>query len=35
MSDEKQLLEQAQLGDKAAFGQLIDLHKDKVINIAY
>jgi RNA polymerase sigma-70 factor (ECF subfamily) len=35
MSDEKQLLEQAQLGDKSAFGQLIDLHKDKVINIAY
>jgi RNA polymerase sigma-70 factor (ECF subfamily) len=35
MSDEKQLLELAQLGDKSAFGQLIDLHKDKVINIAY
>ncbi len=35
MSDEEQLLEQAQLGDKTAFGRLVDLHKDKVINIAY
>jgi RNA polymerase sigma-70 factor (ECF subfamily) len=35
MSDEKQLLKLAQLGDKSAFGQLVDLHKDKVINIAY
>lgn len=35
MTDEKQLLEQAQEGDKAAFGRLIDIHKDKVLNIAY
>ena len=35
MTDEKQFLEQALAGDKTAFGQLVDLHKDKVINIAY
>ena len=35
MTDEKQFLEQALAGDKTAFGRLIDLHKDKVINIAY
>lgn len=35
MTDEKQLLEQAQEGNKAAFGRLVDLHKNKVLNIAY
>ena len=35
MADEKQLLEEALLGDKTAFSRLVDLHKDKVVNIAY
>ncbi|MCK9554384.1 sigma-70 family RNA polymerase sigma factor [bacterium] len=35
MTEEKQLLEQAQEGNKAAFGRLVDLHKNKVLNIAY
>lgn len=35
MIDERQLFEQAQKGDKTAFGRLMDLHKDKVINTVY
>jgi RNA polymerase sigma-70 factor (ECF subfamily) len=35
MSDEKQLLDEALLGNKKAFSGLVDLYKDNVINIAY
>jgi RNA polymerase sigma-70 factor (ECF subfamily) len=35
MTEERQLVDKAIAGDKEAFSSLVDLHKDKVINIAY